>query len=54
MERSESRILTTHAGILPRPPELAEMFGRLSHHGSVDSAAMERAIEVSTRRVIAK
>jgi 5-methyltetrahydropteroyltriglutamate--homocysteine methyltransferase len=54
MQRSEARILTTHAGSLPRPAELAEMFGRLSHHDAVDSAAMERAIEESTRRVIAK
>jgi 5-methyltetrahydropteroyltriglutamate--homocysteine methyltransferase len=52
MKHSEKRILTTHAGSLPRPSQLAEMFGRLSHHEPVDRAAMERAIEESTRRVV--
>jgi 5-methyltetrahydropteroyltriglutamate--homocysteine methyltransferase len=52
MKHSEERILTTHAGSLPRPNELAEMFGRLSHHEPVDRAAIEREIEQSTRRVV--
>jgi 5-methyltetrahydropteroyltriglutamate--homocysteine methyltransferase len=52
MKHSEERILTTHAGSLPRPNELAEMFGRLSHHEPVDGAAIEREIEQSTRRVV--
>jgi 5-methyltetrahydropteroyltriglutamate--homocysteine methyltransferase len=52
MLRSEKRILTTHAGSLPRPKELADMFGRLSRRELVDHAALERAIEDSTRRVV--
>jgi len=52
MKHSEQRILTTHAGSLPRPSKLAEMFGRLSHHEPVDNALLERAIEESTRRVV--
>ncbi|HKV56176.1 MAG TPA: cobalamin-independent methionine synthase II family protein [Candidatus Binataceae bacterium] len=52
MQRSEKRILTTHAGSLPRSKELGEMFGRLSHHEPVDHAAMERVIEESTRRIV--
>ena len=54
MLRSEKRILTTHAGSLPRPRELGEMFGRLSRGEAVDRAAMDRLIDDSTRRVVAK
>ena len=52
MKLSEKRILTTHAGSLPRPAELADMFGRLSRQEPVDSVAIERAIEESARRVV--
>jgi len=52
MKISEKRILTTHAGSLPRPSALADMFGLLSRHGPVDNSAMERAIEESTRRAV--
>jgi 5-methyltetrahydropteroyltriglutamate--homocysteine methyltransferase len=52
MKYSEKRILITHAGSLPRPSGLAEMFGRLSRHEPVDNSAMEQAIEDSTRRVV--
>jgi 5-methyltetrahydropteroyltriglutamate--homocysteine methyltransferase len=52
MQHSEKRILTTHAGSLPRPRELAEMFGRLSRHEPVDAAAMEQAVLEATRRVV--
>ena len=52
MLRSESRILTTHAGSLPRPKALVEMFTRLSRREPVDAVALRHAIEESTRRVI--
>jgi 5-methyltetrahydropteroyltriglutamate--homocysteine methyltransferase len=52
MLASESRILTTHAGSLPRPKALVEMFARLSRRESVDAAALRRAIDESTRHVI--
>jgi 5-methyltetrahydropteroyltriglutamate--homocysteine methyltransferase len=52
MKGSENRILTTHAGSLPRPRELAEMFGRLSRHEPVDHSAMELAIETASRRAV--
>jgi 5-methyltetrahydropteroyltriglutamate--homocysteine methyltransferase len=54
MQHSEKRILTTHAGSLPRPTELAEMFGKLSRHEPVDQAAMDHAIDEATRRVVRK
>jgi 5-methyltetrahydropteroyltriglutamate--homocysteine methyltransferase len=52
MKQSEERILITHAGSLPRPVELGEMFGRLSRHEPVDRSAMERAIEEATHRAV--
>jgi 5-methyltetrahydropteroyltriglutamate--homocysteine methyltransferase len=54
MQRSEKRVLTTHAGSLPRPKELAEMFGRMSRHEPVDEGALARLIDESTRRVVQK
>src|SRR5262249_20492254 len=52
MKHSENRILTTHAGSLPRPRGLADMFASLSRHEPVDNSAIEHAIEESTRRVV--
>lgn len=54
MPNPENRILTTHAGSLPRPKELAEMLGRKSRHEPVDEAALEQQIADSTRRVVAR
>ncbi len=52
MKRSDKRILTTHAGSLLRPRALGEMFGRLSRHEAVDTAAMDEAILEATRHVV--
>ncbi|HUN58368.1 MAG TPA: cobalamin-independent methionine synthase II family protein [Candidatus Binataceae bacterium] len=54
MLASRDRILTTHAGSLPRPPALARMFGQLSRREPVDQAELERAIDEATRRVVRK
>jgi len=54
MQRSESRILTTHAGSLPRPRALVELFVRKTRREPVDEAALAAAIEDATRRVVAK
>jgi len=54
MSSSENRILTTHAGSLPRPEKLAEMLGRVSRHEAVDEASLEQLIAESTTRVIAR
>jgi 5-methyltetrahydropteroyltriglutamate--homocysteine methyltransferase len=54
MQRSETRILTTHAGSLPRPKELADMLGKLSRGEQVDSARLERIAFDATRNVVAK
>jgi 5-methyltetrahydropteroyltriglutamate--homocysteine methyltransferase len=54
MLTSKDRILTTHAGSLPRPPALARMFGQLSRREAVDQAELDRAIDEATRRVVEK
>ena len=52
MLRSEGRILTTHAGSLPRPADLTAMFVKKSRGEAVDEKAFAAAIEAATRRVI--
>jgi 5-methyltetrahydropteroyltriglutamate--homocysteine methyltransferase len=54
MQHSEKQILTTHAGSLPRPAELADLFGKLSRREAVDQVAMDHAIDEATRRVVQK
>ena len=53
MRTSDARILTTHAGSLPRPKELAELHGRRSRGEPVDDLALRGAIETATAAVIA-
>jgi 5-methyltetrahydropteroyltriglutamate--homocysteine methyltransferase len=52
VQHSEKRILTTHAGSLPRPAALGDLFARLSRHEAVDNSLLDRAIEESTRRIV--
>ncbi len=54
MATLENRILTTHAGSLPRPPELASMLGKLSRHEPVDVRELERRAFDATSAVIKK
>lgn len=54
MLTSDSRILTTHAGSLPRPAALADLHGRRSRGDDVDPAELKQAIEDATTTVIAK
>jgi 5-methyltetrahydropteroyltriglutamate--homocysteine methyltransferase len=49
---SESRILTTHSGSLPRPPALAEMHGRRSRGEHVDVGELQAAVQRATAHVI--
>jgi 5-methyltetrahydropteroyltriglutamate--homocysteine methyltransferase len=43
MRWSEERILTTHAGSLPRPPELVRLYARRAQGEAVDPGALEVA-----------
>ncbi len=54
MVRSEGRILTTHAGSLPRRDRLVAMLVQKSRGEAVDNDALAREIEESTRHVVAK
>jgi 5-methyltetrahydropteroyltriglutamate--homocysteine methyltransferase len=54
MQRSDGRILTTHAGSLPRPPDLVDLFTRGSKGEAIDPATLERSIEQATRWIVPK
>ncbi len=53
MLRSETRILTTHAGSLPRSPALVELLVRKSRREPVDAATFDDEVGRSMERVIA-
>ena len=54
MLRSEGRILTTHAGSLPRGERLVAMLVARSRGESVDAGALTAVIEESTRHTVGK
>ena len=53
MKRSEHRILTTHAGSLPRPPQLVDLQLRASRGEAVDAAVLAEAETEATLRAVA-
>ncbi len=53
MLASHERILTTHAGSLPRPGRLAELHGRRSRGEPVDPSEFHEAVREATAAVIA-
>lgn len=53
MLTSESRLLTTHAGSLPRPSRLAELHGRRSRGEPIDAEELRQAIVDATATSIA-
>jgi 5-methyltetrahydropteroyltriglutamate--homocysteine methyltransferase len=54
MRRSEERILTTHTGSLPRPPELTQLLIRRARGESIDPGEFERLGKAALRWVVAK
>ena len=54
MKRSIERILTTHVGSLPRPPDLLEMIQAKERHGAFDAAAFARRVEAAVNEVVRK
>jgi 5-methyltetrahydropteroyltriglutamate--homocysteine methyltransferase len=54
MQRSETRILTTHAGSLPRPKALVELFVRVSRRERVDAVTLAAAVEDATRVAVTR
>ncbi len=53
MRGSASRILTTHAGSLPRPAALVDLQLRTSRGEQVDPGVLAEAAGEATRRVLA-
>ena len=54
MKRSESRILTTHTGSLPRPLALRDLLVRQDRGETIDPAALAREAEAAVRHVVAR
>src|ERR1700757_5314376 len=54
MRWSDERILTTHTGSLPRPPELTRLYVRRARGEPVDLAALERLGHVALRGIVRK
>ncbi len=54
MRRSEDRILTTHTGSLPRPPELTRLYVRRARGESVAAAERENLGRAALRGIVKK
>jgi 5-methyltetrahydropteroyltriglutamate--homocysteine methyltransferase len=54
MQRSTSRILTTHTGSLPRPRELTQLYALRAGGGPADEAEIARAGREAVRRIVDK
>ena len=54
MKLSTDRILTTHVGSLPRPPDVAEMLFAREHATRFDAAAFDRTISQAVQAVVAR
>jgi len=54
MHKSEHRLLTTHAGSLPRPASLTRLYARRSRGEAVSAAALAAEGRAALRRVVAQ
>lgn len=54
MKLSTDRILTTHVGSLPRPPDVAEMLFAREHATRLDAAAFDRTISRAVQAVVTR
>ena len=54
MQRSDTHILTTHTGSLPRPRELTQMYALRARSEAVDEGEIDRAGQQAVRAVIRK
>jgi 5-methyltetrahydropteroyltriglutamate--homocysteine methyltransferase len=52
MKRSESRILTTHTGSLPRPPDMVRLYAQRVRGQAIDAAALEAAGREAVLRIV--
>jgi 5-methyltetrahydropteroyltriglutamate--homocysteine methyltransferase len=54
MKTGTERILTTHVGSLPRPPDLTEMLAREDQGGEVDAAALHARVTRAVADTVAR
>src|ERR1700730_18973434 len=54
MQRSTSRILTTHTGSLPRPRELTRLYALRARGEAVDAVEIDRAGREAVRAIVRK
>jgi 5-methyltetrahydropteroyltriglutamate--homocysteine methyltransferase len=54
MRWSDERILTTHTGSLPRPPELTRLYVRRARGEAIDPAELDRLGKAALRRIVDK
>ena len=54
MQRSADRIVTTHVGSLPRPPEVIELLKRRDRDEPIDPGEFDRVIARAVKDVVAK
>ncbi len=52
MRTSETRILTTHVGSLPRSPRLTELLLRQERGEAIDEADLARQVETAVETVV--
>jgi 5-methyltetrahydropteroyltriglutamate--homocysteine methyltransferase len=54
VQRSQDRILTTHVGSLPRPPDLLALLEAKERGDAVDERALERRVAEAVQEVVAR
>ncbi|HHZ72531.1 MAG TPA: methionine synthase, partial [Gammaproteobacteria bacterium] len=54
MKRSTDRILTTHAGSLPRPPALTELYATRANGQLIDETQLTYEAELAVNAVVSK
>src|SRR5229473_252333 len=54
MQWSQNRILTTHTGSLPRPPELTRLYVQRARGGAIDRAELDRLGKAALGRIVDK
>jgi 5-methyltetrahydropteroyltriglutamate--homocysteine methyltransferase len=54
MKRSTARVLTTHTGSLPRPPQVVELMLAEQKHPGAKAAELEAAVRRAVADVVRK
>ena len=54
MKKSQSRILTTHAGSLPRPLALTDLYAKRAKGQSIDDAAIATLVSTAVSQIVPK